>query len=98
MHLKSPWLYSLFLVALGYQTEGCVLYKAENRAEENPLPGFVLNRSEKLLNRSEKLLNRSEELENLHDRPSAVKPEHVHEVKNNSSYHFVTSSVTSSNP
>ncbi len=28
MHLKSPWLYSLFLVALGYQTEGCVFYKA----------------------------------------------------------------------
>lgn len=84
MRLKSLWLYSLFLVALGYQTEGCVLYKAENRAEENPLPGCVLNRSE--------------ELENLHDRPSAVKPEHVHEVKNNSSYHFVTSSVTSSNP
>lgn len=91
MHPKSPWLYSLFLVALGYQTEGCVLYKAENRAEENPLPGFVLNRSEKLL-------NRSEELENLHDRPCSKKPEHVHEVKNNSSYHFVTSSVTSSNP
>ena len=42
MHLKSPWLYSLFLVALGYQTEGCVLYKAENRAEENPLPGHFL--------------------------------------------------------
>lgn len=84
MHPKSPWLYSLFLVALGYQTEGCVLYKAENRAEENPLPGCVLNRSE--------------ELENLYDRPSSIKPEHVHEVKNNSSYHFVTSSVTSSNP
>ena len=84
MHLKSLRLYILFLlVALG-QTEGCVLYKAENRAEENPLPGCVLNRSE--------------ELENLYDRPSAVKPEHVHEVKNNSSYHFVTSSVTSSNP
>ena len=33
MHLKSLRLYSLFLVALG-QTEGCVLYKAENRAEE----------------------------------------------------------------
>ena len=41
MHLKSPWLYSLFLVALG-QTEGCVLYKAENWAEENPLPGRFL--------------------------------------------------------
>lgn len=83
MQLKSLRLYILFLVALG-QTEGCVLYKAKSRAEENPLPGCVLNRSE--------------ELENLHDRPSAVKPEHVHEVKNNSSYHFVTSSVTSSNP
>ncbi len=42
MHLKSLRLYSLFLVALGYQTEGCVLYKAENRAEENPLPGHFL--------------------------------------------------------
>jgi hypothetical protein len=41
MHLKSLRLYSLFLVALG-QTEGCVLYKAENRAEENPLPGHFL--------------------------------------------------------
>ena len=40
MQLKSLRLYILFLlVALGYQTEGCVLYKAENRAEENPLPG-----------------------------------------------------------
>jgi len=29
MHLKSLRLYSLFLVALGYQTEGCVLYKAK---------------------------------------------------------------------
>ena len=39
MQLKSLRLYILFLlVALG-QTEGCVLYKAENRAEENPLPG-----------------------------------------------------------
>ena len=42
MHLKSLRLYSLFLVALGYQTEGCVLYKAKNRAEENPLPGHFL--------------------------------------------------------
>lgn len=83
MRLKSPWLYILFRVALG-QTEGCVLYKAENRTEVFPLPGCVLNRSE--------------ELENLYDRPSSIKPEHVHEVKNNSSYHFVTSSVTSSNP
>lgn len=31
MQLKSLQLYILFLVALGYQTEGCVLYKAENR-------------------------------------------------------------------
>lgn len=54
--------YILFHAALGL-TEGCVLYKAENRAEENPLPGCVLNRSE--------------ELENLHDRPSAVKPEQI---------------------
>ena len=38
MQLKSLRLYSLFLVALG-SSEGCVLYKAENRAEENPLPG-----------------------------------------------------------
>lgn len=38
MHLKSPRLYILFHAALGL-TEGCVLYKAENRAEENPLPG-----------------------------------------------------------
>ena len=67
MHLKSLRLYILFHAALGL-TEGCVLYKAEYRAEENPLPGCVLNRSEKLL-------NRSEEFENLHDRPSAVKPE-----------------------
>lgn len=83
MQLKSLQLYILFLVALGL-TGSCVLYKAENRAEENPLPGCVLNRSE--------------ELENLYDRPSSIKPKHVHEVKNNSSYHFVTSSVTSSNP
>ena len=41
MQLKSLWLYILFRVALG-QTEGCVLYKAENRAEENPLPGRFL--------------------------------------------------------
>lgn len=74
MHLKSLRLYSLFLVALGYQTEGCVLYKAENRAEENPLPGCVLNRSE--------------ELENLYDRPGSVKSEHVHEVEKNCCYHM----------
>ena len=37
MQLKSLWLYILFRVALG-QTEGCVLYKTENRAEENPCP------------------------------------------------------------
>ena len=42
IQLKSLRLYILFLVALGYQTEGCVLYKAENRAEENPLPGRFL--------------------------------------------------------
>ena len=41
IQLKNLRLYSLFLVALG-QTEGCVLYKAENRAEENPLPGRFL--------------------------------------------------------
>ena len=41
IQLKSLRLYILFLVALG-QTEGCVLYKAENRAEENPLPGRFL--------------------------------------------------------
>ena len=41
MQLKSLRLYSLFLVALG-QTEGCVLYKAKSRAEENPLPGRFL--------------------------------------------------------
>ena len=41
MQLKSLWLYILFRVALG-QTEGCVLYKAENRAEEKPLPGRFL--------------------------------------------------------
>ena len=41
MQLKSFRLYSLFLVALG-QTEGCVLYKAKSRAEENPLPGRFL--------------------------------------------------------
>jgi len=28
-------------VALG-SSEGCVLYKAENRARENPLPGHFL--------------------------------------------------------
>lgn len=38
MQLKSLQLYILFLVALGL-TGSCVLYKAENRAEENPLPG-----------------------------------------------------------
>ena len=42
MHLKSLRLYILFLlVALGL-TEGCALYKAANRAEENPLPGRFL--------------------------------------------------------
>ena len=41
MQLKSLWLYILFRVALG-QTEGCVLYKAKNRAEESPLPGRFL--------------------------------------------------------
>ena len=42
MQLKSLRLYILFLlVALG-QTEGCVLYKAKNRAEESPLPGRFL--------------------------------------------------------
>ena len=81
MQLKSLRLYILFLlVALG-QTGSCVLYKAENRAEEKPLPGRVLNRSEKLL-------NRSEELENLYDRPSSIKPEHVHEVEKNCCYHM----------
>ena len=38
IQLKSLRLYILFHAALGL-TEGCVLYKAENRAEENPLPG-----------------------------------------------------------
>ena len=42
IQLKSLRFYILFLVALGYQTEGCVLYKAKNRAEENPLPGRFL--------------------------------------------------------
>ena len=41
IQLKSLRLYILFLVALG-QTEGCVLYKAKSRAEENPLPGRFL--------------------------------------------------------
>lgn len=68
MHLKSLRLYILFHAALGLT--GSRNYKRENRAEENPLPGCVLNRSEKLL-------NRSEELENLHDCPSAVKPEQI---------------------
>lgn len=78
MQLKSLQLYILFLVALGYQTGSCVLYKAEKPGRgKSPARLF---------------LNRSEELENLYDRPSSIKPEHVHEVKNNSSYHFVTSS------
>ena len=90
MHLKSLRLYSLFLVALGYQTEGCVLYKAIKQKAgqgKNPLPGHFYT-----------TLYRSEELKYLNDRPRSIEPEHVHEVKNNSSYHFVTSSVTSSNP
>ena len=74
MQLKSLRLYILFLVALGYQTGSCVLYKAENRAEENPLPGCVLNRSE--------------ELENLHDSPCSVESEHIHEVEKNCCYHM----------
>ena len=41
IQLKSLRLYILFLVALD-QTEGCVLYKAENRAEEKPLPDRFL--------------------------------------------------------
>ena len=41
IQLKSLRLYSLFLVALD-QTEGCVLYKAENRAEVFPLPGWLV--------------------------------------------------------
>ena len=41
MQLKSLRLYILFLVALGL-TGSCVLYKAANRAEENPLPGHFL--------------------------------------------------------
>lgn len=73
MQLKSLRLYILFLVALGL-TGSCVLYKAENRAEENPLPGCVLNRSE--------------ELENLYDRSGSVKSEHVHEVEKNCCYHM----------
>jgi hypothetical protein len=104
-------------VALGYQTEGCVLYKAENRAEENPLPGRFLvaswfqNTRKTHAKRTQNVrklpasyqqvtskLNHAEKLEHRHDDTRAVKPEHVHEVKNNSSYHFVTSSVTSSNP
>ena len=39
--IKSLRLYILFLVALGL-TGSCVLYKAANRAEENPLPGHFL--------------------------------------------------------
>lgn len=103
MQLKSLRLYILFLlVALGL-TGSCVLYKAENRAEENPLPGRFLVASCKQVvvskrTQNARKLNHAEKLENLYDRPSSIKPEHVHEVKNNSSYHFVTSSVTSSNP
>lgn len=74
MHLKSFRLYPISRGSLA--PAGLLFYhfadvgKMENRAEGNPLPGCVLNRSEKLL-------NRSEELENLHDRPSAVKPEQI---------------------
>lgn len=75
MHLKSLRLYILFLlVALG-QTEGRVLYKAENRAEENPLPGHFLNRSK--------------ELEYLHDSPSAVKPEQIQQIIDDCCYHIL---------
>lgn len=73
MQLKSLWLYILFHAAVSLR-RGCALYKAENRAEENPLPGCVLNRSE--------------ELENLYDRPGSVKSEHVHEVEKNCCYHM----------
>ena len=52
MHLKSLRLYSLFPVALGYHTEGCVLYKAENRAEKNLLPGHFLVLSKLVLKRT----------------------------------------------
>lgn len=70
MQLKSLRLYILFLVALGYQTEGCVLYKAESRAEENPLPGhFCIT------------LYHPEELKYLNKSPGSVESEHVHEVE-----------------
>lgn len=67
MHLKSFRLYPISRGSLA--PAGLLFYlfadvgKMENRAEENPLPSCVLNRSEKL--------------ENLHDRPSAVKPEQI---------------------
>ena len=77
MQLKSLRLYILFLVALG-QTEGCVLYKAENRAEENPLP--------------DRFLYHAEKLEHRHDDTRAVKPEHIKQIKKDSCYHHSASS------
>ena len=76
MHLKSLRLYILFLlVALGYQTEGCVLYKvlykAENRAREIPCPVifiFVVS------------LNRAKNFEHKHDNTRSIEPEYVEQV------------------
>lgn len=101
--IKSLQLYILFLVALGL-TESCVLYKAENRAEENPLPGRFLVASCKQVGfrtrakRTRKThaertpnareLNHAEKLEHRHDDTRAVKSEHVHEVEKNCCYHM----------
>lgn len=65
--------YILFHAALGLT--GSYNYKRESRAEEKPLPGCVLNRSE--------------ELEDLHDRPSAVKPEQIKQIIDYCCYHIL---------
>lgn len=90
MHLKSLRLYSLFLVALG-SSEGCVLYKAENRAGDFPLPGHFLVLSKLVLKRTKnaRKLNHAEKLENLHDSPRAKKPQLIKQIKKNSCYHML---------
>lgn len=45
MQLKSLRLYILFLVALGYQTEGCVLYFIKQKTGQREIPCPVVFKS-----------------------------------------------------
>ena len=81
MHLKSLRLYILFLAALGYQTEGCILFKAEIRAEEkSPARSFFSPK-----------LNPAESLEHEDDDACAVKPNHIQQIVKDSRYHHSSS-------